>query len=211
MNKILIIYCSTYGNTERMARAVHEGAASIVGDLAELKLAEQTSCDHVRDADSVIAGTPIRHRSMDSRMKRRIETTLEILWLRDEMVGKIGGVFSCGGGYGSQGAGVEIAQIGILSAMAACGMILVPFPKNAEGAGVAGSHWGPNGRSGGLEMQPVGVTDLMLSAARSHGANIARVTVLLAGRGCEALPGFQTVPSPELVAAFSGQSAPIPK
>ncbi|MCC5653328.1 hypothetical protein LC609_26750 [Nostoc sp. XA013] len=42
---------------------------------------------------------------------------MTVLWLRDELVGKVGGVFSVGGGYGDAGAGVEIAQLGLLAAM----------------------------------------------------------------------------------------------
>lgn len=205
MSHILIVYTSTYGNTERMAQAASEGASNVAGCSVLLKLAEQATRDDVRKADAVIVGTPIRHRSMDSRIKRWVEETLEVLWLRDEMVGKIGAVFSCGGGYGNQGAGVEIAQLGVLSAMAACGMIIVPFPKNAAGAGETGSHWGVNGRSGGPEMQPIGVNETMLAAAQAHAANAARLTVLVDGRGREVFPSAQTVPSAELLALFSGK------
>ena len=43
-----------------------------------------------------------------------------------------------GGGYGNMGAGCELAQLGMLSAMAACGMVLVTLPKTTPGFEVAG-------------------------------------------------------------------------
>ena len=107
---------------------------------------------------------------------------LEQLWLTDEMVGKVGAVFTVGGGYGDTGAGNELAQIGMLAAMAANGMVLVPYPKTSPGSTVAGGHWGPSGRSGDPLMQPVGIPDEMRLAGFHHGANVARVAAELAGK-----------------------------
>jgi NAD(P)H dehydrogenase (quinone) len=202
MTKVLVVYTSTMGNTRKMAEAVADGARSVEGAEVLLREATEATKGEVQDCDALLLGTPMRHRSADARVKKFIEDTIEVLWLRDEMVGKVGGVFSVGGGYGNAGAGVEIAQLGMLAAMAAAGMILVPLPKTTPGAGVAGSHWGAHGRSGGFNMEPVGITDEMLQCAYHHGANVARVAVALQGKNLMAR-GNQA-PSPELIALFSG-------
>ncbi len=202
MTKVLVVYTSTMGNTRKMAEAVADGARSVEGAEVLLREATEATKGEVQDCDALLLGTPMRHRSADARVKKFIEDTIEVLWLRDEMVGKVGGVFSVGGGYGNTGAGVEIAQLGLLAAMAAAGMILVPLPKTTPGAGVAGSHWGAHGRSGGFNMEPVGITDEMLQCAYHHGANVARVAVALQGKNLMAR-GNQA-PSPELIALFSG-------
>ncbi len=198
---VLVVFTTTIGNTARMAKSVAEGARSVDGCAVTLKSAEDASLDDGRRCDCLILGSPVRHRSADARVKTFIESVLERLWLTDEMVGKVGGVFTVGGGYGSAGAGCDVTQVGMLAAMAACGMVLVPFPKTSPGSDVAGSHWGPNGRSGGIGMEPDGVTEPMLEAAWHHGASVARVGVRMKGT-----PWFATgnkAPSDELVAMFS--------
>ena len=148
MTKILIVYTTSLGNTQKMAQAVAQGASSVEGSEVTLKSSDEATKDDVKNCDALIMGSPIRHRTADARIKKFIEDTLEQLWLTDELVGKVGGVFTVGGGYGNMGAGCELAQLGMLSAMAGCGMIIVTLPKTTPGFGVAGMHWGPNGRSG---------------------------------------------------------------
>lgn len=200
MSTLLVVYTTSLGNTQKMALALADGVRSVDGTEIVLMTDVEVSIDDVRSCDALIIGTPIRHRTADSRIKKVIEDTLEKLWLTDEMVGKVGGVFSVGGGYGNMGAGCELAQLGVLSAMAACGMVLVTLPKTTPGFDVAGMHWGPNGRSGGPKMEPVGVSTEMLEAAYHHGANIARVAVALAGKTLMA--GGNVAPSPEVTEMF---------
>lgn len=206
---VLVVYTSSLGNTRKMAEAVADGARSVNGVEVVLREATVATREEVRNCDALLLGTPLRHRSADSRIKKFIEETIEILWLSDELVGKVGGVFSVGGGYGDAGAGVEIAQLGLLAAFAGAGMIMVPLPKTTPSAGVAGSHWGAHGRSGGPNMEPVGVSVEMLHCAYHHGANVARVAAAL--RGKDLLARGNVAPSPELLALFSGgdlQSTP---
>lgn len=200
MTNFLVVYTSTMGNTRKMAEAVADGARSVVGAEVLLREATAATKDEVRDCDALLLGTPMRHRSADARVKKFIEDTIEVLWLRDELVGKVGGVFSVGGGYGNTGAGVEIAQLGMLAALAGAGMILVSLPKTTPGAEVAGSHWGPHGRSGGLGMEPIGVTDQMMLAFWHHGANVTRVAAVLKGQDLFARGNI--APSEEMLAIF---------
>lgn len=182
MATVLIVFTTSLGNTKKMADSVADGAKSVPRTEVFLKEAAEATKDDARSADAIIIGSPVRHRSADSRIKHFVEQVFEQLWLTDELVGKVGGVFTVGGGYGDTGAGCELTQLGMLAAMAGCGMILVPLPKTTPGSDVAGMHWGPDGRSGGKKMEPVGITEGMLEAPFHHGANIARVADALRGK-----------------------------
>lgn len=202
MTIVLIVYTTSLGNTQRMAEAIADGAGSVAGIEVQRKEAPTVTKDHVRSCDALIIGSPVRHRTADSRIKKFIEDVCEQLWLTDEMVGKVGGVFTVGGGYGDCGGGCELAQLGLLGAMAAGGMILVTLPKTTPGFQVAGMHWGAHGRSGGAAMEPIGITAEMTLAGYHHGANIARVAAALQGK--DLLVRGNVAPSPELVALFQG-------
>lgn len=201
MTNILIVYVTSLGNTKRMAEAVVEGARSVDDTTVVLKEATEATKDDARWCDAIILGSPMRHRTADARVKQFIENVCEQLWLTDEMVGKVGGVFTVGGGYGDMGAGCELAQLGMLAAFAANGMILVTLPKTTPGFQVAGMHWGPNGRSGGPKMEPVGITDEMIKAGYHHGANIARVAAALKGK--DLLAKGNVAPSKEILQMFA--------
>lgn len=201
MTKVLIVYTSSFGNTKRMAEAVTDGVRSVEGTEVFCKEASEATADDVRVADAIIMGSPVRHRTADARVKQFIEKVCEKLWLTDEMVGKVGGVFTVGGGYGDCGAGSELAQLGLLGAFAAAGMILVTQPKTTTGFKVAGTHWGPHDRSGGSQMEPVGITDEMMLTGWHHGANVARVAATLRDR--DLLAKGNISPSPEVLAMFA--------
>lgn len=205
MTKVLIVYTTTNGNTKKMAEAVASGAQSVEGAEVSLKEAHEATMDDVRACDAVIMGSPMRHRTADARIKQFIENVCEILWTTDEMVGKVGGVFTVGGGYGDCGAGCELAQLGMHGAFAAGGMILVTLPKTTPGFQVAGMHWGPHGRSGGPGMEPVGITEEMMQAGWHHGANVTRVAAALKGK--DLLARGNVAPSPELLRQFMGEGA----
>jgi NAD(P)H dehydrogenase (quinone) len=201
MSNILIVYATTLGNTGKMAESVAEGVRSVSGAVCVLKSADEAHQNDARTCDALILGSPVRHRSADARVKLFIERVLEQLWLDDEMVGKVGAVFTVGGGYGNVGAGNELAQLGMLSALAANGMILVPLPKTTPGSTVAGGHWGPNGRSGGPLMEPIGITEEMRLAGFHHGANVARVTAEFIGKTELFARGVQA-PPPDILKLF---------
>ena len=123
---ILVVFTTTVGNTGRMARSVADGARSVPGTSVTLKDAEEATAEGGRGCDCLILGSPVRHRSADARVKGFIERVLEQLWLADEMVGKIGGVFTVGGGYGGAGAGCDVAQVGMLAAPVVHGEAVLP-------------------------------------------------------------------------------------
>ena len=202
MTNVLIVYATELGNTGKMAEKVAEGARSVPNTQVVLKQADETTADDVKACAALIVGSPVRHRTAHHSVKLFIERVCESLWLTDEMVGKVGGCFTIGGGYGDCGAGCELAQIGIMAALAASGLILVTHPKTTPGFTVSGMHWGPHGRSGGANMEPIGVKDEMLVSAFHHGANVARVAATIGGHDLFAKGNVS--PPPEILKQFLG-------
>lgn len=182
MVRTLITYATDYGNTKKMAEAIHEGAQSIHGSQAIIKLAEEVVAEDFLSSDAIIVGSPVHMGSPDWRVKKMIDTVCSGLWMRDKLVGKVGGVFSTGAGFGNAGGGCEIALLALLNNIAELGLIIVPLPKNTPGYRYGGIQWGPYGRSAGINMEQTGLADESLEAAFHHGANIVRAAAALSGK-----------------------------
>jgi NAD(P)H dehydrogenase (quinone) len=93
--KILVMYDSRTGNTEKLAEAVAEGVKRISGVTVELKRAESVTPEDVIDADGYAVGSP----SHFSIMSGQILTLLTDLYsMRHKMAGKPMAVFTTGTG-----------------------------------------------------------------------------------------------------------------
>lgn len=182
MIKTLITYASDYGNTKKMAEAIAAGAQSVPGTQINIKSAEEVVAEDFLSSEAIIIGTPVHMGSPDWRVKKMIDTVCSKLWMQDKLIGKVGGVFSTGGGFGNAGGGCEISLIALLNNMAELGLVIVPLPKNTPGYRFGGLQWGPYARSAGVNMEKTGVTDENLEAAFHHGANIVRVAMALNGK-----------------------------
>ena len=180
MAKILIVYATDYGNTEKMAGVIAEGVRDVAGAEAVLKTAEETSKDDLAAADGVIIGAPVHMGSMDWRVKKFIDTVCSAMWMEDGMVGKVAGVFATGSGFGNTGGGAELTMLSVLNNLVELGMFVVPLPKNTPGYPLGGLQWGPYARSAGVNMEQTGVQDASLEAARLHGTHVARTAAALA-------------------------------
>jgi len=93
--KLLILYYSQTGNTERMARAVEEGAKSVAGVNVEVKYFARP--EDLAEASGIILGMPTYHHDMGIEMKRLLE---EVAIKRINLKGKVGAAF---GSYGWSG------------------------------------------------------------------------------------------------------------
>ncbi len=208
MTDILLVFTTDLGSTRAMAESVAAGVRSVPDvtlRVLELLTGDEGTPDDVRRADGLLMGSPVKHRNMHHRVKKFVERLYEQLWLTDEMVGKVGGVFTVGGGHGDAGAGCELAMLGMHAALAASGCVIVPFPKCSPGADAAGLHWGPAGRTGGPKMEPHPLTADMLLAGYHHGANVARVAEALKGK--DLFARGNVAPTPEVLALFQNAGA----
>jgi flavorubredoxin len=100
MSKVLIIYHSLSGNTEKMANAVREGAAS-AGATVTLKKAADADADDMLDCDAVVMGTASYFGYEAGMMKDYFDRTF--FTLKGKVDNKPYGVF------GSYGGGGEVA------------------------------------------------------------------------------------------------------
>jgi NAD(P)H dehydrogenase (quinone) len=93
--KILIMYYSKTGNTEKLAGALAEGVKRVLGVAVELKRAESVTPEDAIDADGYAVGSP----SHFSIMSGQILTLLTDLYsIRHKMSGKPMAVFTTGTG-----------------------------------------------------------------------------------------------------------------
>ena len=95
MPKILILYYSRTGNTQKMARAVAEGVRTAQGVEVELKY--HATPEELADFDAIVIGVPTYHHDMTNDMKKLLEeAAVKNISLKD----KIGAAF---GSYGWSG------------------------------------------------------------------------------------------------------------
>lgn len=95
MPKVLILYYSRTGNTEKMAKAIAEGAKSVRGVEVDLRI--HATPEELSNADAIIMGMPTYHHDMTSDMKKLLE---EIAVKGINLKGKVGATF---GSYGWSG------------------------------------------------------------------------------------------------------------
>lgn len=181
MAEVLVVYATTYGNTEKMAKAVERGINRVKGVKAILRLPEGVTKEEVLHADALVLGTPVHMGSMDWRIKKFIDDICSGLWMKDLMIGKVGAVFASGSGFGSAGGGCELAMLSMLANLCELGLLFVPLPKNSEGYAEGGLHWGPYARSAGKNLEQTGVSDESLVVAEKHGERIATITKKMQG------------------------------
>ena len=95
MPKILILYYSRTGNTERMAKAIEEGARTVQGIEVELKY--YATPEELANFDTIVVGVPTYHHDMTVDIKNLFEeAAVKNIRLKD----KVGAVF---GSYGWSG------------------------------------------------------------------------------------------------------------
>jgi len=111
MTRLVIIYDSKTGNTEKMAKSIAEGAKSVRGvEVLLKKLGEPFSLRILDDPDAIIFGSPAHYAHATPEMRNFLT------YLRDEeeagrlkLKGKLGAVF---GSYGWDG-GVAMERLAI--------------------------------------------------------------------------------------------------
>src|SRR5207253_1315019 len=144
MPKILVLYYSSYGHIEIMARAQAEGAAQVRGaevtvkrvpelappDVARasgFKLEQSAPLavpDELEQYDGIVFGTPTRFGNMAAQMRNFLDQTGP-QWMRGALVGKVGSVFCS---TASQHGGQETTLTSFHNTLLHHGMIVVGLP-----------------------------------------------------------------------------------
>lgn len=144
MPRILVLYYSSYGHIEKMARAVAEGAASVDGVEVAVKRVPELVPEEVArgagmkleqeaplaqplelgDYDAIIVGTPTRFGNMAAQMRNFFDQTGP-LWVKGALVGKVGSAFTS---TASQHGGQEMTITSTHTTLLHHGMIIVGLP-----------------------------------------------------------------------------------
>jgi flavodoxin I len=102
--KVLVIYDSKTGNTEKMANAIVEGAKEAGAEVTVKKIGEPFPLTLLSENDGVVFGSPTRYADVTNEMKDFLSHVEDYVKLgKMKMKGRKAGVF---GSYGYDGAWV---------------------------------------------------------------------------------------------------------
>lgn len=159
MAKVLIVYHSRSGNTEKMAEAVREGVAEVEGVEVEMKKVEETTLEDLLEADGIIMGSPVYYGTMAAELKKLIDDSVKF---HGKLDGTVGGAFATSG---VAGGGTETTVLDILKSMLVHGMIVKGSSR--------GAHYGP------VAVKAPDVSSV--KRCRDLGKSVAELTVKLFG------------------------------
>jgi NAD(P)H dehydrogenase (quinone) len=100
--KIVVVYHSGYGHTERIAEAVARGAAGVSGASVELITGEEAPgrWDTLDGADAIIMGAPTYMGSLSAPFKAFMDATSHLQYVEKRWAGKIAAGFTNGASRG---------------------------------------------------------------------------------------------------------------
>ncbi len=196
--KVMIIYYSTYGHVEALAKQIAEGVNSVEGVKAELWRVPETLPDEVlskmhapkksddvptltydqislmKEADGFLFGTPTRFGMMAAQLKCFFDSTGG-LWFEGGLVGKPAGLFFS---TGTQGGGQETTALTALTQLVHHGMVFKPLGYGKMGKDLmamteirGGSPYGSGTYAGDGTRQP---SELELKVAKFQGEDFAQ-------------------------------------
>ena len=149
MTRVLVLYHSTYGHVETLAKAIAEGAGSVDGvevvirrvpELVPEEVARQSGYKLDQEAeiatvaelptyDAIIVGAGTRYGRIASQMANFLDQTGG-LWASGALNGKVGSAFAS---TASQHGGQETTLLSIHTSLLHFGMVLVGLPYSWAG------------------------------------------------------------------------------
>ncbi|PHY20222.1 NAD(P)H:quinone oxidoreductase [Caulobacter sp. BP25] len=199
MAKVLVLYYSSYGHIETMAKAVAEGAREAgaqvdikrvpetapleVAQRAHFKLDQEAPVATVEDLanyDAIIVGTGTRFGRMSSQLAAFLDQAGG-LWARGALHGKVGGAFTS---TATQHGGQETTLFSIITNLLHFGMVIVGMDYGHAGQMTldevtGGSPYGATTIAGGDGSRQPSENELV--GARYQGRKIAETAIKLHG------------------------------
>lgn len=126
MAKVLVVYYSRTGNTEKMAEIISDGLRKENLEV-NCKSVQKASVNEILDYDGLIIGSPTYYGTMAAEVKKFIDDSVKH---HGDLDGMAGGAFSTAAVTGH-----ETTVISILEALLIHGMIIQGDPS--------GHHYGP--------------------------------------------------------------------
>jgi NAD(P)H dehydrogenase (quinone) len=192
MKKILIIYFSNDGSTEKMAEKISHGVNSVDNAEAVLRTISKINDSHadsianennilyatnddLKDCDALIMGSPTHFGNMAAPMKFFLDgTTAE--WFNNTLCGKPAGVFTS---TSSIHGGQESTLLSMMLPLLHHGMIISGIPysnKELSETRTGGTPYGPTHFSGDGKNK---LSDSEAKLCFSFGERIAKLTLKL--------------------------------
>jgi NAD(P)H dehydrogenase (quinone) len=199
MAKVLVLYYSSYGHIETMAKAVAEGAREAgatvdikrVPETAPLEVAQRAhfkldqeapiaKIEDLADYDAIVIGTGTRFGRMTSQMAAFLDQAGG-LWARGALHGKVGGAFTS---TATQHGGQETTLFSIITNLLHFGMVIVGLDYGHAGQMTldevtGGSPYGASTIAGGDGSRQPSENELV--GARYQGRKIAETALKLHG------------------------------
>jgi NAD(P)H dehydrogenase (quinone) len=199
MAKVLVLYYSSFGHMEQMAKAAAEGAREAGADVTikrvpELVPLEVAKASHYKldqeapiaeplelaNYDAIILGVATRYGAMASQMKNFLDQTGP-LWAKGALLDKVGSVMVS---TATQHGGAEIALLSTQASLQHHGMIIVPLSYAYQGqmgndVVRGGAPYGMTTTSDGDGSRQPSAQEL--EGARFQGKRVAELTARLHG------------------------------
>jgi len=198
MTKVLVLYYSSWGHVEAMAKSVAEGAKEVPGVEVTIKRVPELVPEDVRVAfhykkeltgdiatvdelpnyDAIIIGTPTRFGNMAAQMRNFLDQTGG-LWAKGALIGKVGSIFVST----AVGGGNESTILSSIPTLMHHGMVVVGLPYSApELSDISefrgGSPYGAGSIAAGDGSRQPSAKEL--SMARQQGKHVAGIAAKLA-------------------------------
>ncbi len=199
MAKVLVLYYSSFGHMEQMAKAAAEGARAAgaevtlkrvpelvpeaVARASHYKLdqeAEVATPAELEDYDAIIVGSATRYGAIASQMKNFLDQTGP-LWARGALLNKVGSVMVS---TATQHGGAELALLSTQASLQHHGMIIVPLSYAYQGqmgndVVRGGAPYGMTTTSDGDGSRQPSAQEL--EGARFQGRRVAEIAAKLHG------------------------------
>ena len=128
MAKVIVIYYSSSGNTQKMAESVAQGVRNR-GIECDVKPVSEVKPEVMKEYDGIILGSPTYYGHPAAELKELIDASVKY---HKQLAGKVGGAFaSCG----VLGGGAETTIRALIDALLIHGMVV-------QGT-ASGAHYGP--------------------------------------------------------------------
>lgn len=125
--KVLVMYYSKSGNTEKLAIEIAKGVKEVDGVECDMKPVAEIKKEDFLTSDGIIAGSPVYFGTMAAEVKEVFD---KFVGIRNNMGDIIGAAFATGA---DPSGGKETTIISIIQAMLIYGMIVVGDPLDATG------------------------------------------------------------------------------
>lgn len=200
VTKVLILYYSSYGHIETMARAVAEGVREAGGEATIKRVRELVPPDVAAKAgvrvdqdapfadpgelgnyDAIIVGSPTRFGNMAAQMRNFWDQTGP-LWVQGALLGKAGAAFTS---TASQHGGQEMTIQSIHTTLLHHGMVIVGLPYSWTGNSQmleisGGTPYGASTIAGADGSRQPSANEL--EGARYQGRHLTQIAARLAGQ-----------------------------